>query len=1092
MHCGEAMHEAMPEPHRVPGAYTPPHLARKILTSRSALEGERKQVTVFFADVKGSVAISQQIDPERWHSILDRFFTILAKGVHRFEGTVNQFTGDGIMALFGAPIAHEDHAQRACYTALHLKEELRRYADELRRSEGLNFSVRMGLNSGEVVVGKIGDDLRMDYTAQGYTVGLAARVQEVAPPNCTYLGPSTSSLVRGFFESRPVGRFDIKGVIRPVALSELLGVGEFRSRLDLSRARGFSRFLGREDEMQNLESALDAALGGEAQLVAFVAEAGVGKSRLAYEFLDRCRARGIPCTRTNGVAHGRDVPLLPILELYREALGVGEHDSTQEAREKIAGRALLLDPELADSLPLVFDFLGVPDPERPAPDLSPEERQRRLVDFDVRYSVARSQREPMVSLYEDLHWMDSASLSWLAALVERAAETRTLIIVNFRPEFLARWEAEANVSARRLAPLGSELAGELMDSLIGSDKALTDLKHKIHAHTLGNPFFIEEVVRSLVEEGKLEGDPGQYRMTGRLPDVEIPTSVHSLLAARMDQLPEWEKLVLQTAAVIGRRIPRKILEDIVGRSTEELDSAFSVLIEREFLIEVSLYPEARYEFFHPLTREVAYLTQLGSRRTRTHEAVARAIESIDVERLDERAALLAHHYSAAGDLFESARWHHEAAGWLKSQDLASAVQHWRSARKQLALLEEKAPLDDSGIDLGLRVRIECLDAGVRSGMPQGEASEIMSEGRILAERVGDRERLCLLLVAYGNCCIFGAEFERGLSALREAEEVAEAAGSSELLINVIVTAAWSVLARGRLQEALHQNSRALEALEDLQVFDEKGQSGSFVLAASTRAALYSMRAGILRYLGRNEEARLAGDRVAEFGEDEDRSEWVAIIHGMISEWNAEVGEVDTALNHAHRFVAIGENSNNANTLIGGLQALSRAHVAKGEWERAIEVAEECLRKLRDAGILHAEIGVLCCLALAHLAAGNDEKGLRVAREAIRLAPDREGLHEIEGQILVARGLRKLYGKAAVGEIEDALVRASELIDETGAQNFRGDLHREAAQVAILRGETDVARRELERARLAFEERGARVLTADAIKGARRLDEKPTL
>ena len=622
MHCGGSLARGGARGELTPGSYTPAHLTRKILTSRSALEGERKQVTVFFADVKGSVALSRQVDPERWHEILDRFFRILAEGIHRFEGTINQFTGDGIMALFGAPIAHEDHAQRACYAALHLKQSLRNYADGLRRDEGLNFSVRMGLNSGEVVVGKIGDDLRMDYTAQGHTVGLAARIQEVAPPGGVYLGESTARAVQGYFELEDLGKFDLKGATKPVDLAALRGVGELRSRLDLAKARGFTRFLGRDDFMQQLSGALDDALNGQAQLVAFVGEPGVGKSRLAYEFLEQCRARGIPCTQTHGAAHGRTVPLLPILELYRGALGVEERDTPQQAREKIAGRVVLLDPELAESLPLVFDFLGVADPERPAPLLEPEVRQRRLVDFDVRYSIARSKREPMVTLYEDLHFMDEASLSWLVTLVERAAETRTLLIVNFRPEFSASWSAMSTEVARRLLPLGDAVARRLMDSILGTAAELAGLKDKIHSRTLGNPFFIEESVRAMIEAGRLVGETGNYRIEGSAPAFEIPSSVQSLLASRIDQLPDWEKLLLQTASVIGRRVSRPLLDELALPHWGDLDSALATLCAKELLVEIALYPDAVYEFFHPLTREVAYESQLVRRRIRSGRQLA--------------------------------------------------------------------------------------------------------------------------------------------------------------------------------------------------------------------------------------------------------------------------------------------------------------------------------------------------------------------------------------------------------------------------------------------------------------------------------------
>ncbi len=334
---------------------------------------------MLFADVKGSMELAEQLDPEEWHAILDRFFAILTEGVHRFEGTVNQYTGDGIMALFGAPIAHEDHAQRACYAALHLRDTLKAYADALRIEHGLNFSTRMGLNSGEVVVGKIGDDLRMDYTAQGHTVGLAQRMEALAEAGKAMLAGATIDLVHGYFALRDLGAMKVKGVDTPVRVAELEGVGQMRTRLDRSRARGLSKFVGRDEEMDRLETALRRALDGDGQVVGVMAEAGSGKSRLCYEFLERCRARGIIVRTSTGVPHGRAVPLQPILEFYREIFGSTPDDTDAQARQKIAGTIAQIAPEELGSLPLLFDFMRVPDPAQPAPDLAPDERLRAVM-----------------------------------------------------------------------------------------------------------------------------------------------------------------------------------------------------------------------------------------------------------------------------------------------------------------------------------------------------------------------------------------------------------------------------------------------------------------------------------------------------------------------------------------------------------------------------------------------------------------------------------------------------------------------------------------------------------------------------------------
>src|SRR5437870_2420877 len=703
--CGTrlASAAAAAEPPRAPRDYTPRHLAEKILGSRSALEGERKQVTVLFADVKGSMDLAEQVDPEVYHQVMERFAALLAEGVHRFEGTVTQFTGDGVMALFGAPIAHEDHARRACYAALHLSEALRRYANELRLSRGLNFSVRMGLNSGEVVVGKIGDDLRMDYTAQGHTVGLAQRMEQLAEPGKVFLTERTARLVAGFFTLRDLGESAVKGVAAPLCVYELEGVGALRTRLDVARARGFSRFVGRADEMAALEAALARAREGQGQVVGVVADAGVGKSRLCYEFAERCRARGLRIYETHCVAHGKMIPFLPVLELLRGYFGITEQDTDQVAREKIAGRLLLLDRELTEALPLVFDFLGIADPAEPPPRMDPEARQRQL--------------------------------------------------------FAA--------------------AG------------------RIGERTAGNPFFVEEIVQALVESGTLAGAKGTYRLTRPVEDVAIPATVQGILAARIDRLSEREKSVLQTAAVIGREFGETVLARVAELPAEELGAALRALEGAELVYEQVLFPEVEYAFKHPLTQEVAYRSQLADRRARVHAAVARAIAALYPEKLDERAALLAHHWEAAGNLLEAARWSRRAAEWAGTNDTAEALRHWGKVRTLL----ERVPESAETSALGLRARAMMLDIGFRLGMPEEEAATLFAEGRALGERSGDAALLAYLVSRYATV--------RGTAGcvedyLGHAVESLRLAGKTDrnLELQLMVSAAHPHYLVGRLGDAL--------------------------------------------------------------------------------------------------------------------------------------------------------------------------------------------------------------------------------------------------------------------------------------------------
>jgi class 3 adenylate cyclase len=666
--CGHALRPASPQPlasslaNPSPRAYTPKHLADKILTSRAALEGERKQVTVLFADVKGSMELAEQVDPEEWHRILDRFFQILADGVHRFEGTVNQYTGDGIMALFGAPIAHEDHAQRACWAALHLRDALRRYANELRFERGLNLSVRMGLNSGEVVVGRIGDDLRMDYTAQGHTVGLAARMEQLAEAGKVFVTEHTAKLVSGFFTLHDLGRVTVKRASEPVYVYELVGAGALRTRFEVSRARGLSRFVGREDAMQTLQGALARACAGAGQVVGVVADAGVGKSRLCFEFLERCRAQGMPVLEGHCVAHGANIPFLPVLQIFRAYFEISEPDSDRTAREKIAGRLLLIDESFREVLPLLFEFLGVADPDRPAPPMDPDARQRQL--FGVLRRLTHSGPDATtIVLLEDLHWIDGGSAAFLEQWVEATAGARgVLLLLNFRPEYHAAWMQKSYYQQLPLAPLGPEAIRDLLDDLLGHDASLAGLAQAIHARTAGNPFFTEEIVQSLIGSGHLHGMRGAYRVTTPVEQLPLPATVQAVLAARIDRLGEREKQVLQTAAVIGKEFSEPVLRAVLfppqrdsppSSSEEELAAILHALISAEFVYEQALYPVAEYSFKHPLTQEVALHSQLGDRRRRTHAVVARALADLHADKLDEHAALLAHHWESAGEALEA-------------------------------------------------------------------------------------------------------------------------------------------------------------------------------------------------------------------------------------------------------------------------------------------------------------------------------------------------------------------------------------------------------------------------------------------------------
>jgi len=733
-----------------PLSYTPKHLADKILTSRSALEGERKQVTVLFADVKGSMELAEQLDPEEWHTILDKFFAILTEGVHHFEGTVNQYTGDGIMALFGAPIAHEDHAQRACNAALDIRDAVRAYADEVRALHGVPFGARIGLNSGAVVVGRIGDDLRMDYTAQGHVVGLAQRMEALAESGHICLSEHTARLVEGYFRLQDLGRTKVKGMAEPIGVFELESASELRTRLQVAQARGLTRFVGRDAEMDVLETALARARAGNGQVIGVVAEAGTGKSRLCYEFAEHCGAAGMRVIEGRCAAHGRNVPLLPILQIFRHYYGITEQDSDRSAREKLAGHLLLLDDGYREVLPVLFEFFGVPDPDRPVPHIDPDLKQRQL--FGVLRKLVQRGAEDTVALIEDLHWIDGASAAWLEEWVDAIAGTRFVLIVNFRPEFDATWVRRSYYQQLPLAPLSTEAVHELLAGLLGPDASIAGLADMIHARTGGNPFFTEEVVQALIESGKLHGSAGEYRLTAPVETLEVPASVQAVLAARIDRLAERHKQTLQTAAVIGKEFSEpvlvQVLADVAPREAAPADvtEALRALTQAEFVHEQALYPVAEYTFKHPLTQQVAYDTLLRERRARVHAAVARATAEIYAEKLNEKAALLAHHCEQAGEAWQATLWHQRAAEWSGITNAAEGVKHWVRVRHPLRPL----PHTSETLQLGVTACLGNLNLGWRLGTTADEAADIFEEGRRLAAESGDLRALAALHGSYAS------------------------------------------------------------------------------------------------------------------------------------------------------------------------------------------------------------------------------------------------------------------------------------------------------------------------------------------------------
>jgi class 3 adenylate cyclase/tetratricopeptide (TPR) repeat protein len=1046
---------------RDPRSYTPKHLAEKILTTRSAIEGERKQVTILFADLQRSMDLSEAVDPEDWHKIMERFFRILTEGVHRFEGTVNQYTGDGIMALFGAPIAHEDHAARACYAALALQEDLRRYANELRLEKGISFSVRMGMNSGEVVVGKIGDDLRMDYTALGHTASLGARMEQIAEPGKCYLTKHTARLVEGLMALQDLGRMAVKGVKEPLQVYELQGIGRSHTRLDVSRARGFSKFVGRADEMAVLDSALERALGGNGQVVGIVAGPGVGKSRLCLEFVERCRARGIFVNEGHCPPHGKVIPYLPVLELFRGYFRVNDQDSDEEARRKIAGTLLLLDEGFRDTLPIVFEFLGVADPEQPAPQMDPEAKQRRLLAFMGELVRRQSERQPQVVLIDDLHWIDRASDAFVAEFAEAIQGTRYLFLVNFRPEYEGPWMRRSHYQQLPLLPLGREATDELLTDLIGRDPSLVTLRSRVAERTGGNPFFVEEVVQSLVEAGELAGKRGAYRLARSVERLEIPPTVQAVLSARIDRLAERDKQVLETAAVIGKSFSESVLARVSALPAPDLAGALSSLRSAELLYETALYPEAEYSFKHPLTHEVAYNSLLRGRRALLHADVARAIAELDAEKLDERAALLAYHWEAAGDRLEGARWNHRAAEWAGRTNAAEGVRHWQKVRELLQHVPESAET----LALGMAACSGSMLLGWRLGLSDEEALAMLTEGRALAARSGDLRSLGTLIANYAGVCLCTGRRDDALTYLLEATETAERAGAADLeFAGPLATVLWIL---GRHDEALAQVERAIKEFPE-------GRSFPNAIGLTAYPFLLWMKGHVLTGVGRLEEARWFHERAISAAQAANDFEVLGLAQSWLAYIYEMTGDVASAVDCARKGVEATERRAVPHFQCETYTNLGLAQLLSGDSAAAIAALEHVVALARESRMILWEGRALAYLAQAYLAEGEAQRARVTADIAVVAAKDHGARVQCECAARLAR-IRVLLGTegaAAKAEIEAELAELRKLIDWTGAESYRPFLHEETARLARLLGDGAEADRDLREAQRLFRAVGA--------------------
>jgi class 3 adenylate cyclase/tetratricopeptide (TPR) repeat protein len=819
----------------------PRHLAERILTSKSALEGERKQVTVLFADVKGSMELLAERDPEEARNILDPVLMRMIEAVHRYEGTVNQVMGDGIMALFGAPVAHEDHAVRACYAGLRMHEAIARYTEELRHAQGIEVQIRVGINSGDVVVRSIGSDLQMDYTAVGQTTHLAARMEQLAPPGTTRLTEHTLRLVEGFVQVRSLGLVPVKGLAEPVPMFELVGAAAARTRIQVAGARGFTRFVGRDGELDQLRQAAEQARHGRGQLVAVLGEPGVGKSRLFYEFSRSQRTEQWLVLEAGSVSYGKATPFLPLADLLRAYFRIDARDDIRSIRAKVTGVLLTLDRTLDDAVPAAMWLLDVLEPGDPFLELDPARRRQSAVDAVKRLLLRESAVQPLLLIFEDLHWIDAETQAVLDSLVESVPTAAMLLAVNYRPEYRHGWGSKTYYRQLRIDPLSADGSDALLRALLGDDATVEPLKRLLVERTEGNPLFLEESVRTLVETGLLAGDAGAYRLTKSTDAIRVPPTVQGILASRIDRLRPELKRLLQAASVVGKDVSIGLLEAIGELPADELRQALSELQAAEFLYETQLFPDLEYTFKHALTHEVAYGSMLQDRRRALHATLLNAIEGLHADRLAEQVEVLAHH-AVRGGLREKALRYLGAAGEKAFGRSATreAVVFFEAALEILTDIPETPEILSKRLDIliALGPALISLHSGTA---PQVE--DLYRRALELVNRLGDVSRRFPVLWGLWFVRYTRGDYPAARAAGEELLEIAQAGDDSGRLVEAHHALWPTLLAGGQSAEAVPHMERGIAIYQR-----ERHAAQAFFYAGHDPGACCRYQLGTARWL----------------------------------------------------------------------------------------------------------------------------------------------------------------------------------------------------------------------------------------------------
>jgi predicted ATPase/class 3 adenylate cyclase len=973
---------------------------------------------VLFADVSNFTSLSERLDPEEVHGLVREALVPISEEIHRYEGTIVQFLGDGVMALFGAPIAHEDAPQRGLHAALGIRERIREYAARLK-PKGIGFEMHIGLNSGLVVVGKIGDDLTMEYTAMGDTVNLASRLGSLAQPGTILVSENTYRLTEGYFDFKALGEIEVKGKKQPVKPYELLSPGRAKTRLEVAAARGLTPFVARKKELDHLRDCFDGVKSGQGRVVGMVGEPGVGKSRLLLQM--REMVLGQDCTYLEGdcLHYGEAMPYLPFLDILRSYFNINEGDREYLTKKSMAEKIDQLDPKLKGVLPPLHDILSLKVEDEAYLKLDPPQKRMRIFEGLRDLLVRESQKRPLVCAAEDLHWIDKSSEELLGYLMGFMANARIMLILLYRPEYVNPWTSRTYYSQIGVDQLPLSTSAEMVQAMLHEGKATPDLQELILSRAAGNPLFMEELTRSLFDQGFIQRQNGHYILIVKPADIQVPDTVQGIIAARMDRLEESLKQTMQVASVIGREFGLRLLQAVTGRG-EEVKSHLADLQGLELVYQKSLFPEPEYIFKHALTQDVAYNSLLHRRRQELHQRIGDAAEAIYADRLEESYETLAYHYSKAENA-EKAYQYLKLSG-DKAARRYSSREAFRFYREAIRVLDGMPQTDDNK-RRGIEVRIAANLPMLALAYPE-DSLQVLREGERLARELADERGLAQIFCLLGCCSFFRGDPREAIKYSETSFEMAERMRDVETIAASAFDLGQSYFVTGEIFRIAEVLPRVISLLESTE-----RQSESFGRGFNIYSQLLGQYGQALGMTGSYQEGVALCEKAVRYAEDLNDPYSLAFIelgHGQILLLR---GDAKRALAH---FLKAREHAEQGQItfMLGYIwNSLGWSYYMLRELPTALEQMEKGLRLQIEANnpvalsmSYHGLGMVLCDLGDLTRARENLEKALKLAvknNEKMYEGMTRSTLGKVIGKLdasrcaeaesMILEGVSILYG-----------------------------------------------------------------------------------